>query len=510
VSIPSITSNTHVSILRASAQTGRTTTPATLDLGTITAGGNVFLMNATSIDVDSITAGGETQMFATLPVNIGTLTTNGYTRVSSSETITADRIQGVDLDLRSAMGITANTLIGTTSVAVGTAGPATIGSITGPTLTMDTSNARLGTVTISGDARIRTTDFDLTGSFSAANFAIESQVGTISVGGTAEPGLTDEEFQRIQVSGMFSIYAGQREPSVNVPVPVFGTMTVGDLRVDPSRIPRLQLFANLEHELRIEGVLDVTESGGELQIGTSEVDSPWAPGAIIVTGAIGSASGDALTGFTDVHAFESVELHATDDILMGASRFVELVSPVPAAEIDIGRGLPTGVAATTEEQGKLFVVAGNLSLTANDRIVQQNTGALGTEGGLYLTGAGVEPDEPLLVVGRAQVGDLFGAFASSDGVLTIGSAGAFSSRIARDPDDMSAGAIRINGCPLGIGCAVFTPANQFRVEQFRPAAVRVAVDPPVLTPPPTPHDDERESEAITTGTGNEEIWRRDR
>ncbi|MDZ4371654.1 MAG: filamentous hemagglutinin N-terminal domain-containing protein [Phenylobacterium sp.] len=506
---PSITARTDIFVTPGAVAAGRPNGPAALDVGAVTAGGELRL-NGSSVRGTVLRSGTQTQIFATLPVNFTSLTTGGYTRVSSSQTITAGTIQGVDLDLRSAGGITATTLVGSTSVAVGTAGVAAIGSITGPSLTMDTSNARLGTVTIANDARIRTSNLDISGSLTAANLALESQVGTISLGGTSEPGLTDEEFQRIRVTGAFSIYAGQREPSVNVPVPVFGTMTVADLRLDPNRIPRLELYANQNHEVRIEGALGVTASGGQLFIGAPEAGSPWAPGAIIVTGTLGEASGDPLTGFTDVAAFNSVAMHATNDILVGSSRFVDLIGDTPADEIDIGAGLPLGVAATDDEVGQLFIVSGHLTMTANDRIVQQNTGAMGTEGGIYLTGAGVPPDEPLLVLGRARVGDLFGAFATADGLLAIGRAGAFSNRIVREAGDTSAGAIRINGCPLGIGCASFTPANQFRVEQFRPASVRAAIDPPVLTPPPPLDDDEREGELVTTGAGNEEIWRRDR
>ena len=97
-----------------------------------------------------------------------------------------------------------------------------------------------------------------------------------------------------------------------------------------------------------------------------------------------------------------------------------------------------------------------------------------------------------------------------DGIVTSGSQATFSSRIARLDGDTGLGAIRINGCAVGLGCSLSTPASQFRIQQFRPAAPRAAVDPPVLTPPPPVDDDERESESVITGTGNEEIWRRDR
>lgn len=484
---------------------------ASFTASSVTSGGEILFTGANgALDIGSATAAGQSQMFSNSSVRLGTLTTNGYTRVSSSTTITATTINGLDLDLRSAGGVTATTLVGTNSVSLGTGGDAIVGSITGPSLLLDANTARLGSVTIANDVRFRVQNLDLTGALSANNLTIETKDGNVVLGGTAEPGLTQAEIDRITLRGVMNIYAGFTAATVNVPVPVFGTLTVGDLTVDPARIPRLALFANSEQAVRITGVLKPAgEGGGELQIGTGEADSPWAPGQIVITGSIGTAEGDAVAGFTDVAAFDSVELHATSDILIGSERFVELIGDTPAAEIDIGRSVPLGVAAEGDEIGRLFLVAGNLALTANDRIVQQNTGTFGLEGGLYLTGAGVEATDPILSVGRAQVADLFGAFDSGEGVLAIGGAGAFSNRIVREEGDTTAGRIRINGCTLGIGCSLSTPASQFRVQQFRPAAPRAAIDPPVLTPPPPVDEDERQAETVITGAGNEEIWRRD-
>ena len=500
-----------------------------ITVGSLTAGGPLTIANAASFTATSISSGqdilitgnngvldigttvaaGQSQMFSNTSIRLGTLTNNGYTRVSSSAAITANPLRGLDLDLRSAGGVTATTLVGTNSVSLGTGGDATVSSITGPTLLLDANTARLGTVTVANDIRFRVQNLDLTGSLSANNMTYEARDGNVTLGGATDLGITQAELDRITLRGVLNVYAGFTGSTVNVPVPVFGTLNVRDLTVDPARIPRLALFANSGQAVRITGVLKPVGEAGELQIGTSEANSPWAPGQIIVTGSIGTARGDPVAGFTEIAAFDSVELHATDDILIGSQRFVELIGDTPAAAIDIGRSLPLGVAAEGEEIGRLFLVAGNLALTANDRIVQQNTGTFGLEGGLYLTGEGVEATDPILTVGRAQVADLFGAFDSGDGLLAIGGAGAFSNRIVREEGDTSTGRIRINGCILGVGCSLSTPASQFRVQQFRPAAPRAAVDPPVLTPPPPLDEDEREDEAVITGAGNEEIWRRD-
>lgn len=510
VDVNSVTARTTFDLFPGLARgPGNAVTQPVVRIGTATAGANIFFSQTASIDVESITAGTEAQLFASLPVNIGSLTTNAYTRVSSSQTITIDTVVGGAIDLRSAQGITANSVVGATSVAIGTGGPADIGSIVGPSLTMDTSHAILGDVAISGDARVRTSHFDLLGDFTAANLAIESQVGDLSVGGEEEPGVTDEEFQRITVSESLSFYAGQRESSVNVPTPVYGDLTVGDLSIDPARIPQLNFFAQSERDVLVTGALIPTGEGVHLRIGDSEEDSIWKPHLIAITGSLGSAEGDALAGFTDVHAFDSVALTATDDILIGSERFLELVLEIPAAEINIGQGLPEGVAPVDDEVGRLFIVAGGLSAFATDRIVQQNTGAQGAQAGFYLTGQGVDPEDPLLIVGGAQIADMFGALQIGDGVFTTGQQASFSQRVARFEGDTTLGSIRINGCLLGVGCALSTPATQFRIQQFRPAAPRAAVDPPVLTPPPPVEDDERENEAVITGAGNEEIWRRD-
>jgi filamentous hemagglutinin family protein len=483
---------------------------ASFTAGSVSSGGDILFTGTNgALDIGSTTAAGQSQMFSNAAIRLGALTTSGYTRVSANQTITATTIRGLDLDIRSAGGVTATTLVGTNSVSVGTGGVATISSITGPTLSLNALTTNLGTVAIGGDATIRTTGMQLTTSLTATNLNIEGSGGLFQLGGDTEPGLTNAEFQRIRVTGAVNLYAGLQAPNVNVPNPTYGDFEVDDLSVDPTRVPELNLFARNGQEVLVRGTISVAGEGGAIRIGDPAADAVWAPERIVITGAIGTAEGDALAGFTDVHAFEHVELYATHDILLGSQRFVDLVLPVSPSEIDIGRGLPLGVAAEGDEVGKLFVVAGNLRLTAGERIVQQNTGSLGLEGGLYLTGAGVEPDEPLLVVGGAQVADLFGAFDSGDGVLAIGAAGAFSNRIARPDGDTSQGQIRINGCLLGIGCSLSTPASQFRVQQFRPAAPRAAIDPPVLTPPPPVDDDERQAEAVITGTGNEEIWRRD-
>ncbi|MBL8553215.1 MAG: filamentous hemagglutinin N-terminal domain-containing protein [Phenylobacterium sp.] len=510
ITTPLIDVRGNLTIAPGVASNGRGSALPTLRLGTVNAGGNILFSNANSIDAGAIAAGGEAQLFGALPVRIASLTTNGYTRISSSQTITvAGAVRGADIDLRSAQGISAASLVGTNSVMVGTAGPADFASITGPSLLMDAATARLGTVTIGGDARLRVTNPEILTGFTARNLTFESQTGALTLGGSQDAMLTDAEFQRIRVTGAVNLYGGLTAATVNVPTPVYGDVTVGDLTVDAAKIPRLNIFAHSTRDVRVSGALSPV-GAAVLQIGDSVGGTVWRPQAIRVTGALGAARGDAVAGFTDVRGFRAVELYASRDIFLGSQRFIDLVGPVPASGIDIARGLPQGVAATGDEIGRVFVVSGSLKAVANDRIVQQNTGAPGLEGGLYLTGEGVPAGEPLLTVAGADVADVFGAFLV-DGVLTSGKSAAFLSRIAVSNDgDAGVGFVRINGCALGVGCALSTPASQFRIESFSaPAPATAAIDPPVLSPLPPPLDeDEREAEAVITGAGNEEIWRR--
>jgi filamentous hemagglutinin family protein len=417
-------------------------------------------------------------------------------------TVTSGNIISISADTLNATSMTA------ASVRASTAGALTVGSATGSTevLMASSTNMTLGSVSTPGLTRLTFEDLTLTGSVTAGSATLRILTpGQATVGGSGQArGVSNAELQRFRVNTSMSIFGG-----IDGAFPVTNNLVVEDLDIDPSRIPDLRLFAKTTQDILIRGVLRPTTSGGLLTIGDGAADSIWLPRRILVTGALGSASGDALAGFTDVRAFNGVEMRAGADILFGSQRFLDLIGDLPAAQIDIGRGLPLGVAAQGDEIGKLFLVAGNLTLAADNRILQQNTGRLGLEGGLYLTGAGIGANEPILTIGRAQIADLFGAFQSGDGVLAIGAAGAFSSRIARLEGDTSQGQIRINGCLLGIGCALSTPASQFRIQQFRPAAAQGAVDPPVLTPPPPLDDDEREAEAVTTGAGNEEIWRRE-
>ncbi len=483
VNIPTITSGTDIFV-------GSRFNDFQFD--TVTAGGGITLMTLQGVFGNQVTSGG-----GTLLVNTG-----GPTSVSS--------ISGAIVQILSAQAATVGSVTGATSVTAGSNTSLDFGTVTAPTFTATSLMVSLGTVSISGDALIRTPQMNLTTSFTAANLTIEGSAGRFRLGGAIEPGLTDAELQRIRVTGALNLYAGQTVPTPGNPNPAYGDFEVHDLTLDVTKVPRLNLFARTGRQVSVLGSVQVIGSGGILQIGEAASDALFKPSRILISGSLGTAQGDALAGFTEASGFAGVQLNAGDDILIGSSRFIELIDETSSSDIDLAGGLPSGVAAEGDEIGHLFLVAGRAELSAGGRILQQNTAAVGgPEAGIYLTGEGIPASESLLVIGGGpEAVDLFGSLADETGLIS-GSQAAFSRRITAGSETAFSSAARFNGCPLGIGCAVATPSTAFRIESFQPAAAAAAIDPPVLTAPPRVDDDEDDDEAVVTGTGNEEIWRRD-
>lgn len=447
VEVPSLQVRTNLFITPGAVQTGL----ADLRLGTVSAGGDVQVI-ANSLDVAAIAAANISSSTAGA-TRAGALTASGNVLVAASTDLTLNDVVA--------------------------------GALT----------------------RLTFEDLALTGQVTAESAVLRILTpGEAIVGGAgADRRVSNAEFQRFTVGGSLSIFGG-----IEGQFPITNDLVVDDLDIDPGKVPELRLFAKTTQAVTVRGNLVPDEAGVVLKIGDGVDGSVWKPDRIVITGALGAAEGDVLAGFTQVKAFDRVDMVATGDILIGSERFVDLIRDAPADGIDIGRGLPEGVAPTEAEVGRLFLVSGSASLLAGDRIVQQNTGLQGSQAGFYLTGVSVAPSDPLLTVGGARLAEMFGALQTDDGAVLSGAAASSSRRVARAAGDISGGAFRINGCALGLGCALSTPANEFRVQQFRPAAPSAAIDPPVLTPPPPVDDEERESEFVITGAGNEEIWRNDR
>lgn len=485
---------------------------STTTFDTVTSGGNVTLMNNQAMTGNRLSSAGTmTIQSAAGAFNVANVSAGGAMTLNTGGAINITNLTGTTIDLGSTGAQTIGSATGSGSLLFRSGGLANIGSLTTPTLTINAGSIRLGTASVSGEAVLRTVNLDLLTSFTAGNLTIESIPGSFILGGTAEPGLTDAEFQRIRVTGALNLYAGLRAPIAGIPNPPFGDFEVRTLTIDPTKVPTLNLYANLDREVRVVGPVDTVGNGaGLIRIGDPMAGSPWAPKTIKLmdpSDPVDFTAGVPAEVLANTRRFE---FYATGDILIGSQRFVDLVSST-TEPIDLSRGLPEGVAPTPEEAGRLYLLGASLKMAAGGRILTQNTSPVGSEVSIVLTGAGVPDNEPLLTLGRAQSAQVFVSFASPAG-LTSGTTVSLSNRIARLEGDTSAAAqIFVNGCALGVGCALSTPASQFRIESFSaPAPLTAAVDPPVLSPLPPPlDDDERESEAVTTGTGNEEIWRRD-
>lgn len=448
---------------------------------------NLAVRTNLTVQTSAFQAGGPTDVLPVL--RLGTVNVGGDVN-SVAETLDVASLTATNIASSTASATTAGALTGRNNVLVASSTSLAVGSVTAGALT-----------------RLTFQDFTLNGTVTAADAVLRILTPDQALVGGSGAGrrVSNATLQKFDVSTSLTLQAG-----IEGQFPVSNDLVVEDLDLDPTRMPELRLLAKNTQELNIDGVVRPTGAGVVLKIGDPTADSVWKPLVVSVAGSLGSAKGDPIAGFTEVRAFDRVDVVAAKDIALGSERFLQLIRDVPAAQIDISKGLPVGVAPTEDEVGRLFLVAGSASLSATDRIVQQNTGALGSQAGFFLTGTGVAANDPLLTVGGAVIADMFGALQEGDGIVLSGSAASSSRRISRIAGDTTTGAIRINGCAVGIGCSLSTPASQFRIQQFRPAAPRAAIDPPVLTPPPPVDEDERESESVITGTGNEEIWRRDR
>lgn len=373
---------------------------------------------------------------------------------------------------------------------------------------------------------IRASDLELTGTLTAANLRIESLQGAMTLGGAAGgaagapaadmPGLrlTDAEFQQIAVTGEASFYAGSTASDAR------GDLVVQDLNVTPGRTPRLLFAAGGQNDVVIPGTLAPGITGGIVNIGEAAVDSPWRPGRILVTGAVGFSRGSPDAGYSDVRAFDEVNFNARNDVLIGAPRFISLVASAPPSSIDIVRNLPVGVAPTPEEENLVFVTAAELSLRAADRIVQQNTGTMQRPNGILVTT--LLPGS--LSAARASVVDLSGAFRDANGVVRGGSLSV---------EGGGSGIIRFNGCDAGQGgcgplaVAAFTnriidssglgalkTGSGRSTDGVDPATAGlggVPPEPPVLVfTDPNAEADAIATDPVTLGAGSAEVWRQKR
>lgn len=224
---------------------------------------------------------------------------------------------------------------------------------------------------------------------------------------------------------------------------------------------------------------------------------------------------------------------ARQDILFGSPRFITLIQGTPISAIDIAAGLPVGSAPLGSEVGKVFVSTGRLEVSSEGKAVQQNTAPVGSGGtaGLYFTGA----FNPALIIDPPRIVELWGAIAGANGQVITGSAAgsgltftvvdANGQPISR-PDGA---AYRFNACDVGTtNCPVIASPSSGGGSGDMNAGVLTARDllddaapidalgfeslarPPVLLSVAEPPAEEMVSDAVVTGTGSEEIWRKRR
>ncbi|WP_293898516.1 filamentous hemagglutinin N-terminal domain-containing protein [Phenylobacterium sp.] len=289
----------------------------------------------------------------------------------------------------------------------------------GRNLTVDVAGtAVLGQTTAVGTLRIVAGDLDLTGLATAANAAIESKTGAIRVGGAAGGAggglvLDSNDFGQLRVAGTVKIYAGSTTGTAR------GDLTLQSLTVTPANTPSIAFLVGPANNALVQGVAAPTASGGILRIGDA-TDLTWRPGSILVTGGLGAAT-YAGASYTDVRAFDEVHLAARNDILLGSARFIGLIQATAVGDIDTASGKPAGVAPIAGEASRVFVSAGRLEVSADNKVVQQNTAPLGSGAtvGVFFTGK----SNPALVIDPPRVLELWGALSGPDGKV-LGSAAA--------------------------------------------------------------------------------------
>jgi hypothetical protein len=271
-----------------------------------------------------------------------------------------------------------------------------------------------------------------------------------------------------------------------------------------------------------------------------------------VTGALGAATFNNGT-YSDVRAFDEVRLASRNDILMGSQRFITLIQGAAVGDIDVAAGRPTGAAALAGEQNRVFVATGKLEVSADNKVVQQNTAPIGSSAvGLFFTGR----FNPALIIDPPKLVDLYGAFAGADGKPVTGPAagGALTFEVVDHTGASipapSGASYKFNSCSVGaMTCSAASavsgdtvlnvvaqqsstllvardalPGSSLRSgpgesvsssssptsEEAGQAAVssEILTTPPVLLSTAAPIDpDEIVIDAVVAGAGSEEIWR---
>ena len=448
VTLDAVTSGRDLSV-------GSTTGDFTL-LNTLTATRNISVSAAGALRVGDVKADAGSVSLTGATVQAGNvsasedLTLKALTGGVTTTSYKAGRdliIQGTLVSLGSTIGPVTRDLSITSLANFTSATPL----VAGRNLTIDVAGkAVVGQTSAVANARIIAGDLDLTGTLTSATAQIESRSGTLRVGGatgdTAGSMTFDEtDFGQLRVSGAVRIFAG------STTLPARGDLTLQNLTINPTSTPNVTFLVGSANTARVTGTVAPTVSGGILRIGDA-TDLNLRPTSILITGALGTATFASGT-YTNVRAFDEVRLAARQDILMGSQRFITLIQGTAAGDIDLVAGKPAGVAATADEQFRIFAVAGKLEVSADNKVVQQNTALAGSlqPVGLFLTGK----FNPALIIDPPKVVELNGVLAGPDGTVLGGSAvaGQITFTVVDtngQPTAKPAGAnYRVNSCDIG-------------------------------------------------------------
>jgi len=450
-------------------------------------------------------------------------------------------LQGTTLSLGAAIAPVVRDLSITSLGNFTSAGPLSAGR----NVTIDVvGKATLGQTTGAGLLRIAAGDLDLTGAVTAPTVQIEARGGALRVGGAAGGTgfvLDNNDFGQLRASGQVKVYAGLTTGGAR------GDLTLQDLAINTANTPNVTLLVGSGNNALVTGVTAPTTAGGILRIG-DPTDLTWRPNSILITGGLGAAT-FANGQYTNIRAFNEVRLAARQDILMGSQRFITLIQGSAPENIDLAKLMPAGVAPQGDELLKVYVSAGRLEVSADNKVVQQNAAPSGSQQsvGLLFTGQ----FSPALIIDPPRVVELWGAFAGANGQVLTGAQanGALTFTVVDtngNPIAKPNGAnYRFNSCDVGTtncapvgglsdglggdggagggGVASGTADGGLRIrdtlsddsdltdEGLADAlSSESLISPPVLLGVAPPDSDEIVTDPVVAGTGSEEIWRKRR
>ena len=382
-------------------------------------------------------------------------------------------------------------------------------------------------------------DLQAEGDVVGALIVIASRAGALEVGGS-EPTtqalhLSAAEFGRLGASSEVRLSAGA---SLDGPQ---RDLLLRDLAIDPSRTPSVVFRVGAGAVARVVGRVVPTSDGGSLRIGDA-TELGWRPQRIEVTGSLGDAL-FADGAYTQIKGFTEVKLAARKDILVGPSRFIDLVRDLPASDVNVQGGKPAGVAPLGDEAYRIYIATQRLAVSADEKVIQQNTAPDGSSGLLF-----TRPAQAVLTIDPPKTVELFGVNFDSDGRLAMGPDAArnLSAMVvdaAGQPIATPPGArYRFNTCDLNSGFCLGPGVSDepkglpqetgvvlsnggtlaaFDLTSGGNLSARTPVDEsavsgqglttsaPLLEIRPA-ETDTPETDLVVTGTGSEEIWRKRR